>query len=171
MKAEGQEAAQSEVDALRDQLREVKQAVAQREQQERAQLAVAEERAVLAVQQEAAAAAQQRFELMQKNYEVGGVGWGRVGCVSLAHVSGYCCCCRLGQLAVAVAAPIQRACALAPLACRCLQALMRQYAPGVGAGVFLERAVTRKATGAPHAWLTMQLGLAAGAAAASSAAA
>jgi hypothetical protein len=25
---------------------------------------------------------------------------------------------------------------------------MRQYAPGVGAGIFLERAVTRKATGA-----------------------
>ena len=26
---------------------------------------------------------------------------------------------------------------------------MRQYAPGIGAGVFLERAVRRKATGAP----------------------
>lgn len=30
---------------------------------------------------------------------------------------------------------------------RVLQALMRQYAPGLGAGVFLERAVSRKASG------------------------
>jgi hypothetical protein len=38
---------------------------------------------------------------------------------------------------------------------------MRQYAPGVGAGIFLERAVTRKATGAcATGWQHMQLQLA-----------
>jgi hypothetical protein len=31
-----------------------------------------------------------------------------------------------------------------------LQALLRQYAPGIGSGIFLERAISRKASGVWH---------------------
>jgi hypothetical protein len=206
-KTEQAAAAQSEVDALREQLLEVKGVLQQRAEAElaaaraageaaaaqlRQQLGAARaaaqeaaaaaerrageaaalqaereaelealaaqqeaEREALAAQQEAAAAAQRRFELLKKNYEVGSLaGWGSsCGGGGLPNVGQLQTCSatiRGQQAAGRLRSPTPDPLSLLP---SLPQALMRQYAPGVGAGVFLERAVSRKAAGG---WLPLQ---------------
>lgn len=186
-----------------------------RQAAEAADAELAARRAELAAQQETASAAQLRFELLKKNYEVNyrNDGWEWVGvrasgerglrgsaashasagmqavqrCLAscapltsppaawvklllqLEKLISYDGCCAASK---AQGQPLRGSwprsqCVLGPppppanaphpppprpAACPAcpVQALMRQYAPGLGAGVFLERAVSRKAAGEPQ---------------------
>ncbi|KAL4435589.1 hypothetical protein ABPG77_002552 [Micractinium sp. CCAP 211/92] len=165
------EAAQGEVDALRAQLQEVKDVVQQRAQAEaaaaraEAEAAAAQQREALerqlAAAQAAAAESLQRAsaaeaaaaEASQAADAATADGQQRAGAAEAAAAQAQ-------QAAEAANAELaarhaeltaqQEAAAAAQLRFELLkknyEELMRQYAPGLGAGIFLERAVLRKAT-------------------------
>ncbi|EFN57131.1 hypothetical protein CHLNCDRAFT_51197 [Chlorella variabilis] len=141
-KAQQAEAAQGEVDALREQLLEVKGVLQQRAEAElaaaraEAEAAAAELRAQLAEAQAAeqaagaraaAAAAAAEREAAERRRVEEDRGGERAGLAA--------------QQEAAVVAQ-QRF----ELVKKHYEALLRQYAPGIGAGIFLERAISRKAS-------------------------
>ncbi|PRW33828.1 Afadin- and alpha-actinin-binding [Chlorella sorokiniana] len=144
------EAAQSEVDAVREQLTEVKEALQQRAAAEAAAAAAAARREAeeaaasqqaalarqLSVAQAAAEDARQRSAAASADAEAAAEQRAALEAEVAAERAA------LEEQRQAAAAAQQRY----ELLHKNYEALMRQYAPGVGAGVFLERAVRRKAT-------------------------
>ena len=102
------------------------------EQRRRAEAAAEEARQARAVaaaaeqQQAMAAKVQRQFELLRKNYEVGKSGWP-------------------WGVAAALTVPLYPRSSPRTGCPPATQGLMAKYAPGIGAGVLLERAVARKA--------------------------
>ncbi|PSC67427.1 afadin alpha-actinin-binding [Micractinium conductrix] len=140
--------AQSEVDALRTQLEEVRAAVAARSA---AESAAAETRATL--ERQLAAAQAEAGEAQQRAgaaaVDVAREREGRAAAEAAAEARATEQAAALegerAELAAAQAAAAQERLRFELLK-KNYEALMRQYAPGLGAGVFLERAVARKAT-------------------------
>ncbi|KAL4425210.1 hypothetical protein ABPG75_009226 [Micractinium tetrahymenae] len=151
------EAAQAEVDALREQLEEVKAVVQQRAQAEaaaaraEAEAQAAQQRAALEQQLAAAQAAAAEGQQRAGAAEAAAAEARRAAEAASAEArqaseaAGAELEARRAELAAQ-----QEAATAAKLRFELLQknyeGLMRQYAPGLGAGVFLERAVSRKAS-------------------------